>query len=244
EAIDRADHPLLLTNHAALTAMAAERHAIREAIPAEDKIGPEAYQSLVRVTRPRSMDTSGSSYANYSSMPDTMRRELRMGLVQDMMQRIDEELATERVAELEAQGVTDQEQLDRAGLTYHWVARDVMRKRGRGEEISQDDVEMVSTMREAIRQRAREVIPEWKPENPAPWLGAAEQVFDISLAAVPRQPGESTLYEGTQNLLAGDQVFALRAQDQTGEAIGRQSSAMRQTQPASGQATTDKEWLA
>ncbi|MEM6533432.1 MAG: hypothetical protein AAF654_12470 [Myxococcota bacterium] len=228
EAIDRTDHPLLMQNHAAMTAMAAQRHAMREQIPGEERIGPEAYYALAQVTRPRAMDRTGSSYTSSSSIPVEHRRELRMGMYRKMMEQIDEGLASERVANLEAEGVTDPEQLGRAGLTFQWVSRDVVRKRNRGQEIPEEDVQLVSTLREAIRQQAREVIPEWQPENPAPWIkGVEDQVFDISLAVAPLQADEMPRYEGLQDLMAGDQVFALRAPEQTGDAIGRKSSAMR-----------------
>jgi hypothetical protein len=111
-------------------------------------------------------------------------------------------------------------------LTFHYVCDDVRRKKRRGEPVEPQDVELVAERAHTlIKELRNELAPSWKPEDVPRWLNAGDKyVYDLALATVPKELFEQTNgWEGIQDLRKQQQVFTLRAADQTSEAARRKT---------------------
>ncbi len=241
--IEGVSDPRLANNQAARTAMEATKHQIRAALPAEIA-GSELYLSLEKLTRPRKAEgeLDNSSFANRSGMQGRVKSEIQAGRVKDLVERVDEQVAADEVVRLREEEVTDEGELASAGQTYHDVVDMMTSKRRRGEEVSAEDVQLVATHRLRLMEGMRDYIPKWAPENPQRWISMGDRyVFDISLAAVPEELVKDTAaYEGMQDLMRNEAVFALRAPELSEDAIGRKSSQLRR-ETAAADAKRDAE---
>lgn len=224
-AIEGLNDPRLLDNQAALTAMNAARQQIRASLPVEI-VGSEEYLKLVELTKPirSTKGLDDNSFARQSGLEGNVRSEVRMGQIKRLIERIDEQVAADEVAALEAAGIEDEEELDRARYTYNDVVDMVTRKGRRGEEITETDVELVANHRLRLMNGLREYCPSWTPENPTRWISMGDRyVFDISLAAVPEDLVKETAAYEAMDLLRGNTLLTLRASTHTAEAVGRKS---------------------
>ncbi|MBC7794800.1 MAG: hypothetical protein H7Z43_13935 [Clostridia bacterium] len=113
---------------------------------------------------------------------------------------------------------------DPAKLTFHYVCDDVRRKKRRGEPVEPQDVELVADRAFVLLKELRnELAPSWKPEDVPRWLNAGDKyIYDLALASVPKELFEQTNgWDGIQDLRKQQQVFTLRAADQTSESMRR-----------------------
>lgn len=102
-------------------------------------------------------------------------------------------------------------------LTFHNVCDSVRRRKRNGEEPEPEDVELVADRAYVLlRELRNELSPSWKPEEVPRWLNAGDRyVFDVALAAIPKELFEATAgYQGIQDLRKQQQAFTLRAADQ------------------------------
>lgn len=225
QALKKVENRQLERNYEAIRAVESTKSNIRrilESLPPEVADSDE-YRAILKLTRPRSIDSDRSDFDRTTSMQGLTRTEVRIAQVRAWTERIDEQLATERTQALEDEH-GDEVVGDATSVTFHQACDGLHRKRRRGDPIEEEDVELVANRSLELMQALREnVSPSWGPEIRPRWLSMGDRhVYDLALAAAPAELfRETNAWQGMQDLMRGEAVYTSRAADKMTEGVKR-----------------------
>jgi len=202
-------------NPFAIKARLGQLHSFANALPEEIIASlfeeEEQYPTLAAVLRHARGEhrVRSDAFIKYATTKTTSHLKLNEGMFEREFGIADEKATEARKERLEKAGA-DAATLEKKSKSFLRTARDLKKKR-RQLNLTNDDAEdLAGKGLDAILIMKELIVPKWGPEHTIWLLSMSEKtVYHISLASIPEELFKQTeSYEGIQNLMKNESVFA------------------------------------